>query len=328
LIINWYRLNSPWFKRAIKLSFLALAVVILVRLGALNRSLLAGIHLTFSGVLISLLCVVGVALMQSWRWLTILSGAHIQTSFGKLCRIVFIGFFYNMIFPGSTGYDGTMVCYAASEHDGARTLACCSVVLDRFFGVITLLAISLCSLSYLSVLGKAPLALKRVIPAIVIFFFIGIVLIAALGKILKQDRLSSLNIRGFYIKDLLRLWPEKYKLVMIIAISLLSHGLIFANMINCAYILGFDNVSLPIWLAIIPPALLVNQVPLTPGGLGFGEFSLFVFLSFFQVNQNTNPGALIFLLFRLTLYLLAFPGAILMLSEPSKEPKKNPLNTP
>lgn len=325
--IKWFRLNNPWFKGALKVSCLALAVVILVRLGALNRSLFANIHLTFLNVLISLTLVVGIALLLSWRWLTIVSGADIQSSYGKLCRIVFIGFFYNMIFPGTTGYDGAMICYAASEHDGTRTLASCSVILDRFFGIITLLAISLCSLSYLSVLGEAPLALKRVILAIVIFFFVGIVLIAALGKILKQDRLSSFSIRGFYVKELLRLWPKRRNLVMIIALSLLSHGLVFANMINCAYILGFDKVSLPIWLAIIPPALLVNQIPLTPGGLGFGEFSLFALLSFFHVNQNPNPGALIFLLYRFTFYLLALPGAMLMLSERSKEPKKYPLNT-
>jgi uncharacterized protein (TIRG00374 family) len=319
-------LNNPRIKWAIKFSFLAVAVIILIRLGALNRSLLASIHLTFSRVLISLLCVVGIAFLLSWRWLTILSGADIQTSFGKLCRIVFIGFFYNTIFPGSTGYDGAMICYAASEHEGARTLACCSVILDRFFGIITLLAIALCSLSYLSAMGEAPLALKRVILALVIFFFVGIALIAALSKILNQGRLSSLSIRGFYVKDLLRLWPERPKLVMIIVISLLSNALVFANMINCAYILEFDKVSLPVWLAIIPPALLVNQIPLTPGGLGFGEFSLFALLSFFHVNQNPNPGALIFFLFRFTFYLLALPGAILMLSERSNEPRKYPLN--
>jgi uncharacterized protein (TIRG00374 family) len=325
--INWSRFNRPGVKWSIKLSFLALAVVILIRLGALNRSLLARVHLTFSGVLISLLCVFGIALLLSWRWLTILSGADIQTSFVKLCRIVFIGFFYNMIFPGTTGYDGAMICYAASKHDEARTLACCSVILDRFFGIITLLAIALFSLSYLSWLGKAPLALHRVITTIVIFFFLGIVLMVAIGKILKQDRLSSVSIRGFYVKDLLRLWPERQKLVKIITISLLSHGLVFANMINCAYILGFDKVSLPIWLAIIPPALLVNQIPLTPGGLGFGEFSLFALLSVFHVSQNPNPGALIFLLFRFSFYLLALPGVILMLSERSKEQRKYPINT-
>jgi len=311
--INWSRFNHPWLKWAIKLSFLALALAILVRLGALNRSLLASTHLTFSGALVSIICVVGVALLLTWRWLIILTGADIRSSYGRLCRIVFIGFFYNTIFPGSTGYDGAMICYAANEHDGARTLACCSVILDRFFGIITLLMVSIFSLLYLSLLGEAPLALNRVITAIVIFFFIGIVLIVAVGKFLKQDRLASLTIRGFYVRDLLRLWPERSKLVMIIAISLVSHGLQFANMINCAYILGYRDISVPLWLAIIPPALLANQIPLTPGGLGFGEFSMFALLGLTAAGQNLNPGAVVFFLFRITFYLLAIPGAILLI---------------
>jgi len=100
---------------------------------------------------------------------------------------------------------------------------------------------------------------------------------------------------------------------MVIAISLLIHGLQFANMINCACILGYQDISVPLWLAIIPPALLANQIPLTPGGLGFGEFSLFALLGLTAAGQNLNPGALVFFLFRITFYLLAIPGAIIMI---------------
>lgn len=313
LKINWFRLNNHWFKGAIKLSCLALAVVILVRLGALNRSLLVNIHLTFTGVLVSLTCVVGVAMLLSWRWLTILSGADIRSSYGKLCRIVFIGFFYNTIFPGNTGSDGAMICYAANEHDGAKTLACCSVILDRFFGIITLLMVSIFSLLYLSLLGEAPLALDRVIIAIAIFFSLGILLIVAVGKFLKQDRLASFTIRGFYVRDLLRLWPERRKLIIIIVLSMLICGLIIINMINCAYILGYREIDIPLWVAVIPVALLANQIPLTPGGLGFGEFSMFALLGLTGAGQNLNPGAVVFFLFRITFYLLAIPGAILMI---------------
>lgn len=311
--LNWSLFDHPGLKWAIKLSFLTLALAILVRLGALNRSLLASIHLTFSGALVSIGCVVGVALLLSWRWLTILTGADIRSSYGRLCRIVFIGFFYNTIFPGSTGYDGAMLCYAANEHDGARTLACGSVILDRFFGIITLLLISIFSLLYLSLLGEAPLALNRVIIVIAVFFSLGIVLIAAVGKILKQDRLASLTIRGFSVKDLLRLWPDRRKLIIIIVLSMVIYSLIIFNMINCAYILGYKDINIPLWVAVIPVALLANQIPLTPGGIGFGEFSLFALLGLATAGQNLNPGAVVFFLFRITFYLLAIPGAILMI---------------
>lgn len=320
--INWSRFNHPWLKYCIKLGFFALAVVILIRLGALNRSLFASLHLTFSGVLISVICVVGIALLLSWRWLTILSGADIRSNYRKLCRIVFIGFFYNTIFPGGTGYDGALICYAVNEHDGARTLAGCSVLLDRFFGVITLLAIFVLSLVHLALLGAVPLPLERLIIAGVAFFCIVVLMIVAVGKILKHVRLASLSIRGFYIKDLLRLWPERRNLMIIAALSMVISSLCIFNMINCAYIFDCKDVNISLWLAVIPVAFLANQIPLSPGGLGLGEFSMFALLGLTAASPNVNPGAVVFFLYRISFYLLAIPGAILMILD-SVTGKKN-----
>jgi len=311
--INWFRFDHPRLKWYIKLGFLALAVVILIRLGALNRSLFASVHLDFSGILISIICVTGIALLLSWRWLTILSGADIRCSYGRLCRIVFIGFFYNIIFPGGTGYDGALIFYAVNEHIGARTLAGCSVLLDRFFGIITLLVIFVIALFHLSLMGEVAFPLERVIIAVVAFFCIGVLMIVAVGKILKQVRLASFSIRGFYIKDLLRLWPKRRNLIIIAALSMVICSLTIFNMINCAFTLGYKDINIPLWLAVIPIALLANQIPLTPGGLGFGEFSMFALLGLTTAGQNLNPGAVVFFLYRITFYLLAIPGAILLI---------------
>lgn len=317
--IGSFSLNTSWLKIIIKLLLILLAISLLIHFGAFNRALLFSIHLDLSRAMVSIVIVTLIVFLLSWRWLIILTGANIISNYWKLCRIVFIGFFYNMILPGNLGCDFAMICYASAEHDGERTLAGGSVILDRFFGIITLLVISIFSILYILMLRESPLFLKRMFLIIIGFLLIGLSVLTLVGFALKYQRLASLSIRGFYLRDLLRLWPKRRKLVMIIALSLLIYGLIIFNMINCAYILGYQDINIPIWLAVIPTAILVNQIPITPGGLGLGEFSLFALLSLLNAGQNANPGALVFFLFRLTFYLLAIPGAIIMLWEPLKE---------
>ena len=221
--------------------------------------------------------------------------------------------------PGNTGYDLAVISYATTEHEVDKTLTACSVIVDRLLGIITLLLISLLSLLYLLMLGGSTLALKRLIKIVIFLSLTGFLILAFIGWALKHQRLKSFRIRGFLLKDLLRLRPKGQKLLLIMLISLFVHGLIIFNMINCAHILGYKDINIPIWLAVVPLALLINQLSITPGGLGVGEFSLFTLLALFDSGHNPNPGALVFILFRLSFFLLALPGAFFLFFRPYKK---------
>jgi uncharacterized membrane protein YbhN (UPF0104 family) len=319
LKIGPFSLNTSWLKIIIKLLLISLAVTILVRIGAFNRDLLSSLHLQLSNAFFSLIIVTIIAFLLTWRWLIILTGAGIISHYWKLCRIVFIGFFYNTMLPGNTGYDLAVISYATTEHEVDKTLTACSVIVDRLLGIITLLLISLLSLLYLLMLGGSTLALKRLIKIVIFLSLTGFLILAFIGWALKHQRLKSFRIRGFLLKDLLRLRPKGQKLLLIMLISLFVHGLIIFNMINCAHILGYKDINIPIWLAVVPLALLINQLSITPGGLGVGEFSLFTLLALFDSGHNPNPGALVFILFRLSFFLLALPGAFFLFFRPYKK---------
>jgi uncharacterized membrane protein YbhN (UPF0104 family) len=94
------------------------------------------------------------------------------------------------------------------------------------------------------------------------------------------------------------------------------HLLALSVMIHAARSMG-DTTPALVWLTAGSLAMIFNQVPVSPSGLGVGEFSLFVLLSYFIPEDQPNLGALVFIVFRLAFYLLGLTGGVLLLLDPA-----------
>ena len=85
----------------------------------------------------------GVAiLLQTWRWMILLSVQEITVSFSRALRIILSGLFFNLFLLGSTGGDVIKIFFIMRETPDKKAGALLSVFIDRVVGVLALAVVS------------------------------------------------------------------------------------------------------------------------------------------------------------------------------------------
>src|SRR5207253_9972745 len=93
-------------------------------------------------VIIGILAYVVVEIAAAFRWHVLLKVQGIHLSFPRLLGLFLIGMFYNQFLPGGTGGDIMKSYYLLKETPDKKAGALLAVVLDRFIGLVALVAIT------------------------------------------------------------------------------------------------------------------------------------------------------------------------------------------
>ncbi len=309
-----------WLKWLLRLGVVALAGYLLVRSGALDWRVIKGLRLTPGGAAVMVGCVFGVALLNAWRWRIILAGAGLPAKLFHLFRLTLIGYFYNLVMPGGMGGDLAKAVYVAKEHPEGRALAGSSVAVDRLLGVLSLLIVALVGLLLLALAGGRSTDLFRLaglIGAALVLAGAGVWLA---GWVLKRPRLAGLRIRGFALAELIKVWPTGRAMLKAAGISFTMHILSVIILVTAGRVVGYETGFL-VWLVVGPVTIVLNQLPISPGGLGVGELVMFSLLTRFSAVPGVNPGAVVFMIFRLAFYVLSAAGAAFLFVEPDRRLK-------
>jgi len=83
-----------------------------------------------------------VEILAGIRWQLLLRVQGIALSWARLFMLLLIGVFFNFIIPGGTGGDVVKVFYLLKETPGKRAQALLSVLVDRLFGLFSLIAMA------------------------------------------------------------------------------------------------------------------------------------------------------------------------------------------
>ncbi len=259
---------------------------------------------------------VGLLLLALRLCLMVRSGG-IELSFRRACSLTFIGAFSGSILPGVVGGDVLKVVYLCrGEAATQRTFATTAIVCDRTVGLFSLFLLGSIvlipawatdSLPFRSpVLLVAPIVVLSIAGVVAIYArrrFPGTFSLGNRGRNLSFGIQQAFSIANHFIQ-------RPSLLAGCIGLSLVNHILVCCTFLIGAELLGGVDIS-PLQQFILNPlAMVMNMIPITPGGVGVTE-SAFSYLYF---AAGCSIGATIGLLGRTMQYIafaaVGFPAFI------------------
>jgi|GEM_PF-6581392 len=202
----------------------------------------------------------------------------IELSLSRACSLTAIGLFSGSILPGVVGGDVVKVVYLyRGEGARHRTLATVAVVWDRAVGLFSLFLLG----SLVLVAGWPTEHLPFRSPVLFIAPAV-VLLIAAVVVVLGKGRLFGNFCEGRWgalLSPRLRkavaagddFARRPRLLAKCIGLSLVNHALVCSTFLIAAKLLGGIDVPPVQQFMLNPLAMVINVVPITPGGVGVTE---------------------------------------------------------
>ena len=235
------------------------------------------VSLVFMGVTI---------LIGALRWRMVMRVQGLDLSFGRAAEISLVAHFFNSFLLGSTGGDLMKAYYAARETHHLKTEAVATVFIDRFLGLLSMLAFA-----SLMMLPNVSLMISHrrlsVLASLTLAMLLGGLLVGAvafLGGVSKtwpraRDWLRKLP-KGEVIERSLeacrRFGRDRPRLVKATGLSMLLNFACVLQIWSLARGLGL-RLDLIALCVIVPVVITISAVPVTPSGLGVRE-NLYVWL--------------------------------------------------
>lgn len=302
----------------LKFLFAAALLVWLVRSDQLDLSVLKD-DLTNPLHGLGLLLILSTLLPQSLRWQWLMKSQGIAQPLSRIVKWNWIGEFFALTLPGGAGTELSRGFYVYKNSPDSRAAALSTVVMDRLFGLFSLLFVG--AFSALIIVSTRPISNNPMtwLAVILILSFVaglvcwGMIYLGAVRSFIVKviplkysDHLET--ILEAYIKNSR---PILYAFVLSVVNQLLILGLFFVSALMLDIHLPWEVVFF-----VVPYVLVSNVIPLTPSGIGVGEVAAaYLFLQF-----DIPEGAAIMLIVRLWLIAFQLSGGLVFLFYQDKRP--------
>ena len=263
------------------------------------------------GALVLLVLAFIVSLM-GYRWWALMRAVDIEITLWESIRLTFIGGFFSLVVPGSTGGDVVKAYYAA-RRSGRTTRAVLSVFVDRLIGVFVLVLVAALAL-FLGSPGEG-FEEARLFVLAILSGGVGAFVVIASKRVRRALGLSAL-IRRLpaqrvveEIRAAARLFRAQPRtLLLSLAVSVVNQVGLATVVWVLARALRIEGISLVSCYALVPIANLVAAIPLVPGGWGVGELAFAYFFGRIGVSATEAIGLSV--LYRLSFLLVNLPGGL------------------
>jgi len=298
-----------WKLAALKFAFAAALIWAMIHFGWLRLDVLAQVAVRPWLFLLAALLMLAGLLLTVVRWQALLAVQGVRPGAREVLRLGFIGFFFSCVIPGSVSGDAVKAWYVARRH-GQTTEVITSVLLDRFIGLYTFMVAASAAIgaswwseSFRRVRSTAGIELVcRLVVALALVMTVFVVL--ALSKTAKRSRLFARAMRRLpfhaqlqKMHDAIYLYrSHKRALAFIILMSVTAQ----VPMILCNYALGKvlgDSLPISSYFFLASVGLVINSLPVLPGGLGTGEAGYRMLFSAFGSGVGAEVAALWHVLF-------------------------------
>jgi len=270
--------------------------------------------LTLPFVLFAIILISLQLVLSAFRVRLLLHGHGIEAALSQCVKFNAVGIFYSTFMPGGVSGDVARAYFFWREYpEASKASLAGALFLDRLYGLATLIFIGLLAATFLlsidgSMLNYVVVGWVLLIGGVGCYIWLGRNLLFDDGEIPK-GRLASFSfmLRKFFSKIQL----ENYELSTIWLVLLLSACIHIAAIVTI-YLFSIhvlSGLSIIQVAAVSPVGLLVNALPLSPGGIGVGEKS---FDMLFGLLGGFNGGNA-FLIARVFLYSPALIGGAIIL---------------
>jgi uncharacterized protein (TIRG00374 family) len=219
------------------------------------------------------------AVIEAQRLRLLVGAAVAHLPFAASYRLVGIATLFNMAIPGGTGGDLLKLVLLAKRIPGKRAELTALLLIDRIIGLTSILLVALLAAGTALATGSAPARLIGIVvtPALLLLGAVIAAIVASTGPSQtmllrfvpsRWTRLRGLLNRAWDTAHVMRNQPGV--LLRALGISLIGQG-IMAISFAIASLWLLPGVSPLTAAAIAFIGLIVNAIPITPGGIGVGE---------------------------------------------------------
>ena len=292
----------------VKVGISVVLITWLINQNRLDFSLFDNINFSASNVILiisGILFILLGLLLLGLRLFIILRFKGFSVSYQKVLGITFAGSFLGIVLPGLVGGDAMKAVYLCSNVSERRMDALTSVVIDRFLGLYSLLLLGTLALFFGWLVDFIPFDSGLFLVAPIIVLLVGTGLCLFSWDVFFNARIvqSIFSILPKIIKNFLVSLREYLTfpslIIKVIILSMFNHAFVLFSYIIAALLFN-DNIPILSHFIINPLAMVMNAIPITPGGLGMAE-GAFSFL--FQAAGSSN-GAMVSLLGRFVQYFV------------------------
>jgi uncharacterized membrane protein YbhN (UPF0104 family) len=265
-------------------------------------------------VLVGMLLLVA---LTAWRWHALVLALGLMLSRPRALGLTWIGGFFNLAVPGSTGGDVVKAWYAARA-TGRGPPTVLTVFVDRVIGLLGLILLAALVLMILRPAGAGHDAARRIIVITGALSVLGavLVLVRPLRRALGLGRLvRRLPLQGVLQEMHAGLVLYRRRPLVLcgsLGLSLINHAGIALAVAALADALGIEGAGIAACLAVVPIANLLSAIPLAPGGWGVGEWAFATFLAPYGVPAT--EAVTLSIVYRFMTLVANLPGGALWAS--------------
>lgn len=235
-------------------------------------------------------------LISAFRWYLIMKMFEFKINLKNVIFITYIGAIFNNFLFGAYGGDLVKGYYILKGNKDKKILLGSTILIDRFFGLIGLSIIAAAFIYQIFKIEINILANNLLNNFFFYILFIALFLLIILYLLIKFSNFSPMFKK--IIKLIIFCLPLSIFLFLIVNfIVYLITNVIFNFDIN------FNSVFLSNSLTSF-----VNAIPVTPGGVGFGELAYVKILDMINDANNLEGLATVIVFFRIINFISSLPG--------------------
>lgn len=296
--------RSQQIKLALALAIVA-SLFLFTDLGKLGRALS---NLSFGMICYLLLISVALVYVSAIKWHYFLKALGPAESVFRLFNHYLVGYFVNLLVPSYVGGDAVRSVYAGKKTGTHAAFA--ATILERYTGLVAMVILALC---FVWQATKVTVEIKAVVVLSAVGLLVG-TLVALSPRAIKL--LGSISLASFAVPHLnkvqesfhiIRNQPRVWLKALIL--SFLFHCLTVVNVVAAAHAVGWLSAPPGEIFVVLPIALLIGALPITPNGLGVQEGAYIYF--FTGIGASIEQALGIGIILRAKSYILALVGGIL-----------------
>lgn len=248
----------------------------------------------------------------------------------KILKLNLISQFFNLFIPGGVGGDVVKALELSASEKIPKQQTLASIVIDRVFGLYCMI---LFSTVFLLIEINAHESIKKYFLtsfAMLITATLGLVFLEKIILTIKKISQQTQSKLFLKIIDMLETTSLGFKsvstfksMLKIILLSFIAQIFAITFIYYCVVITGDAHTpSIVLFFPLACFAFMASSIPLTPGGIGFGQAAFYFIFSIFstQVAESVVIGVSLMQLFNI---LFSLPG-VYFFTKISKDTKTTP----
>ncbi len=294
---------------AVKLGMTTVLLILIFRQVDPARAWQAVSQVSPARILLAMILQLASNCVATFRWSLIMARIGFRRPFSFYLKSFFKGAFFNQGLPTSIGGDGIRILDCSREKGTAED-AFYGVFIDRIVGLAGLLLLNICALLFNRRL--LPPSVYYPLLLILVALFSGLILLFFLRRFRFITTSRILGYLGRLSERYFQVYSTLGSIALQTGLSVLNHLLAMTAFYVLGISIGLDY-PIQVYLALVPPVILLTILPISLAGWGVREGAMVGF--FLLIGADKSRVLSFSILYGLLALACSLPGLVVYLGE-------------